>query len=169
MTTAHLGLGGNLGDPVAKMAEALRQLDARPDTEVLTVSRLFRTPPWGKTDQPWFVNACARIETTLQPEALLEACLDTERRLKRERIERWGPRTVDIDVLEFGSVPFSSSRLTVPHPRLTERAFVLVPLADIAADLLIGGLSVRRWCETLPREGIEPLGSSQHWWRGDQF
>ena len=108
---ATLGLGGNIGDPVQAMAEALRALDARPDSRVLAVSRLYRTPPWGKTDQDWFFNACALVETMLAPEALLDTCLDIERVMKRERKERWGPRTIDIDVLTFEGVEQSGGRL----------------------------------------------------------
>ncbi len=128
---AALGLGGNLGDPVAAMARALQALEARDDTVVTAVSRLYRTPPWGKTDQDWFFNACAAVETTLAPEALLDVGLAIERSMKRERLERWGPRTIDIDVLLWGDETIAGERLTVPHPRMTERAFVLMPLADI--------------------------------------
>lgn len=102
---ATLGLGGNLGDPRKAMAEALRALDAREDCVVEAVSRLYRTPPWGKTDQAWFFNACAQVKTTLKPEALLDTCLDIERLMKRVRDERWGPRTLDIDVLTYEGWP----------------------------------------------------------------
>lgn len=165
MTRAYLGLGGNLGDPAALVGQALRHLDARTDTSIVGVSRLFRTPPWGKTDQPWFVNACAAIETSLAPEGLLKMCLEIERGLKRERIERWGPRTVDLDILEFGGVRLSLPDLDLPHPRLTERAFVLVPLADIAPGLAIDGATIREWADRVERAGVEPLGPSRDWWR----
>src|SRR5262245_28545484 len=92
---ATLGLGGNIGDPAASMARALVLLDGRPDCAVTHVSKLYRTPPWGKTDQAWFFNACAEVRTSLPAEALLEACLSIERQMKRERLERWGPRTID--------------------------------------------------------------------------
>lgn len=162
---AALGLGGNIGDPPATMARALRLLDARADATVKTVSRLYRTPPWGKTDQAWFYNACALVDTTLEPESLLKVCLDIERRLKRVREERWGPRTIDIDVLTHGQ--FSSSRpvLTVPHPRMTERGFVVVPLAEIAGGLVVGGRTVSEWAASAETTGIQPASGDGGWWR----
>lgn len=165
-TRALLGLGGNIGDPVAAMSAALQAIDARPDTVVAAVSRLYRTPPWGKTDQPFFVNACAAVDTALGPRALLELCLETERSLKRERRERWGPRTIDIDVLDHGGMPCADDDLVLPHPRMALRAFVLVPLADIAPDLLVEGLSVRERIESIDRTGIDPASADGSWWRG---
>ncbi|MEF2072767.1 2-amino-4-hydroxy-6-hydroxymethyldihydropteridine diphosphokinase [Consotaella aegiceratis] len=165
MVRTYLGLGGNIGDPAASMGAALRLLDVRDDTSVLAVSRLYRTPPWGKLDQPDFLNACARVETTLAPRDLLDVCLATERTLKRERIERWGPRTVDIDILDYDGRRIEETPLTLPHPRMTERAFVLVPLAEIAADLVIGGRSVADWLRDMDAAGIEPAGGSCDWWR----
>lgn len=165
MTSATLGLGGNLGDPVAAMGEALRFLDARADCRVTAASRLYRTPPWGKTDQPWFVNACARVETELDPAGLLDAAMEIERRLKRERRERWGPRTIDIDILTFGTVALRSERLTLPHPRLHERAFVLGPLADLAPELVVAGRTVAQWLDAVKDEAISPLGEDRDWWR----
>ncbi len=161
---AALGLGGNIGDPPATMARALRLLDARADTGVRTVSRLYRTPPWGKTDQAWFYNACTLVETTLEPEALLNACLDIERRLKRVREERWGPRTIDIDVLTHGDFSSREPVLTVPHPRMTERGFVMVPLAEIARDLVVEGRTVGSWAEAAETSGIEPASDDGTWW-----
>ncbi len=162
---ATLGLGGNLGDPRKAMAEALRLLDARADCVVEAVSRLYRTPPWGKTDQAWFYNACAKVETTLAPEALLDACLDIERAMKRVRDERWGPRTLDIDVLTFQGVAQAGGRLELPHPRMTERGFVLMPLADFAADMAVGGRSVGDWLQQADVAGIEVADDHMGWWR----
>ena len=161
---ATLGLGGNVGDPVVSMAAALQALDARADTRVTAVSRLFRTPPWGKTDQSFFFNACAGVETQLMPEALLDVCLDIEREMKRERIERWGPRTLDIDVLTFDTVEQAAPRLELPHPRMTERGFVLMPLADFAADLTVRGRSVSAWLADADVQDIEIADASHDWW-----
>jgi 2-amino-4-hydroxy-6-hydroxymethyldihydropteridine diphosphokinase len=162
---AWLGLGGNLGDPVGSMGQALRALNQRDDTNVVSVSPVYKTPPWGKTDQPWFYNACAEVDTALEAEALLATCLDTEQQLKRERLERWGPRIIDIDVLAFeGLASFESATLILPHPRMTTRAFVLVPLEDIAPDLLISGKSVLKWLESCDRTGIEKARSDAGWW-----
>lgn len=163
---ATLGLGGNIGDPVAAMGLALRRLDARDDCRVTAVSRLYRTPPWGKTDQADFFNACAAIETTLPPLKLLETCLDIERDMKRVRNERWGPRTIDIDVLTYDGLEIDEQALTVPHPRMTERAFVLMPLADIAGDLKVKGRAVADWLASTSAEGIVVANENRAWWRG---
>ncbi|QFY60269.1 2-amino-4-hydroxy-6-hydroxymethyldihydropteridine diphosphokinase [Rhizobium grahamii] len=161
---ATLGLGGNIGDPIHSMSVALQELDKRPDCRVLAVSRLFRTPPWGKTDQSYFFNACALIETTLSPEALLDICLAMERSMKRERIERWGPRTLDIDVLTFADVKQDAPRLELPHPRMTGRGFVLMPLADVAPELVVDGEKVGDWLKQADIEGIEVADANQDWW-----
>ncbi|MGI0527759.1 2-amino-4-hydroxy-6-hydroxymethyldihydropteridine diphosphokinase [Rhizobium giardinii] len=162
---ATLGLGGNIGDPAASMARALVLLDTRPDCEVTHVSKLYRTPPWGKTDQAWFFNACAAVETSLLPDELLDACLSIERQMKRERLERWGPRTIDIDVLTYDSLSQSSRTLEIPHPRMTERGFVLKPLADFAPDLVVAGKSVAEWLESADVAGIEVADPRSDWWR----
>jgi len=163
--TATLGLGGNLGEPVHAMAVALRAIDQRSDCRVVAVSRLYRTPPWGKTDQSYFFNACAAVETTLGPEALLDVCLDIERGMKRERIERWGPRTLDIDILTYADAVQSTPRLELPHPRMTDRGFVLMPLADFAADLLVDGATIRDWLAKADVQGIDVADPSTDWWR----
>ena len=163
---ASLGLGGNIGDPVRSMAEALRALDARADCRVLAVSRLYRTPPWGETDQDWFFNSCALVETALEAEALLDTCLDIERDMKRVRSERWGPRTLDIDILNFDGLQIDEQALTVPHPRMTERAFVLMPLADLDGGLTVKGRAVADWLAGLDAEGIVVANENRAWWRG---
>jgi len=160
-----LGLGGNLDNPVRAMALALRTLDARADCQVISVSRLYRTPPWGKTDQSFFYNSCAAVDTTLTPEALLDVCLDIERQMKRVRIERWGPRTIDIDVLTYGDLEQAEPLLTIPHPRMVERGFVLMPLADFAADLVVKGRAISDWLQDVDVEGIEVADESRDWWR----
>jgi len=162
---AALGLGGNIGDPVRAMADALQALDGRADCRVAAVSRLYRTPPWGKTDQDWFFNACALVETTLSPEALLDTCLGIERDMKRERKERWGPRTIDIDVLTYEGVAQAGGRLELPHPRMTGRGFVLMPLADIAPPMEVEGRAVADWLKEADVAGIEPASAGPEWWR----
>lgn len=162
---ATLGLGGNIGDPAASMARALVLLDSRPDCVVVHVSKLYRTPPWGKIDQAWFFNACAAVRTTLPPEDLLEACLSIERQMKRERLERWGPRTIDIDVLTYGDRTQHSQTLEIPHPRMTGRGFVLKPLADFAPNLAIAGRTVAEWLADADVVGIEIADPRSDWWR----
>jgi 2-amino-4-hydroxy-6-hydroxymethyldihydropteridine diphosphokinase len=162
--TVYLSLGGNLGDPARSMAAALRLLDGDDKTSVVAVSSLYRTPPWGKLDQPDFLNAAATIATGLTPRQLLDLCLDAERRLKRVREERWGPRLIDIDILVFGDRIIHETGLEVPHPRMLERAFVLAPLAEIAPELAIGGKSVSVRLGAVDTSGIERLPSGRDWW-----
>jgi 2-amino-4-hydroxy-6-hydroxymethyldihydropteridine diphosphokinase len=158
-----LSLGGNLGEPAKAMGAALRILDSDPDTDVVAVSSLYRTPPWGKTDQPDFLNAAAELRTILSPRGLLELCLETEHRLKRVRQERWGPRLIDMDILAFGDRSVHEPGLVVPHPRMLERAFVLVPLAEIAPDFMTDGAVVTDHLAKLDAAGIEKL-PGRDWW-----
>ena len=154
-----LGLGGNLGDPVATMEAALRRLE----TEGVCItrrSRWYRTAPWGMTDQPSFVNLCVAAETDLPARALLNVVQGTETALGRERNTRWGPRTIDIDILAYGDLMIDEPDLQIPHPRMTERAFVLVPLLDIAPDRLIAGRPVREWAAAIDRSGVEEIKPS---------
>ena len=134
-----LALGGNVGDKAGTMRRALRALGSEPGIELTAVSRLYRTAPWGKTDQDWFVNACALARTDLAPGALLDRVKALEVELGREPGERWGPRVIDIDIIDYDSVALDGPRLTLPHPELFNRAFVLVPLSEIAPERVIGG------------------------------
>jgi len=138
---ACIGLGANLGDATATVQAALQALDALPHTRLLKASRLYRTPAWGKTDQPAFVNAAAVLETELDARALLDAMLGIERDHGRERLDgqRWGARTLDLDLLLYGDEVIDEPGLHVPHPHLHQRAFALVPLVEIAPDLVIPG------------------------------
>ena len=162
---AYLGLGGNLGDPASAMASALRMIDADDAASVVSVSSLYRTPPWGKTDQPDFLNCAAEIATTHDPRSLLELCLTTEQTLKRVRLERWGPRIVDLDVLVYGDAIIAEPGLAIPHPRMLERAFVMVPLAQIAPGLVLSGRTVADHTARLDITGITRLETRDFWWR----
>lgn len=164
---AWLGLGGNLGDVRENMRSAIEQLASDPGVRIEAVSSLYATPPWGIADQPEFRNACVTVATTLSPHDLLKLCLDTETGLNRQRGERWGPRTIDIDILAIEGVVLSEDGLSLPHPRLHERAFVLVPLAEIAPDLEIAGKPVRQWLETVDRTEIRQLSAGDGWSRPD--
>ncbi len=130
-----LGLGSNVGDREGNIRAAVAKLAAWPGLAVTRVSSLYETAPVGYTDQPDFLNAVACVETSLSPQELLTACLAVEKDLGRERKVRWGPRTIDIDVLLYDEVTLATPELTLPHPRLHERAFVLVPLAELAPDM----------------------------------
>ncbi len=164
-SAVFVSLGGNLGDPAASMGKSLRMLDEDAGTTVVRVSSLYRTPPWGKTDQPDFLNAAAELSTTLAPRGLLDLCLEIERRLKRVREERWGPRLIDVDILVFGDRAIHEVVLDVPHPRMLERAFVLAPLAEIAPGLVVAGRSVSERLAAMDAAGIERLPTGQGWWR----
>ncbi|WP_349358550.1 2-amino-4-hydroxy-6-hydroxymethyldihydropteridine diphosphokinase [Stappia sp.] len=128
---AALGLGSNIGDTRAHLEAALAALGETDGIRVVARSDDYRTPPWGPVPQDDYRNACAVIETTLGPRALLDRCLEVERALGRERDVRWGPRIIDIDVLIYGEARVEEEGLSIPHPRMGERAFVLVPLAEI--------------------------------------
>lgn len=142
-TIAFIGLGGNLGDAAATLREAFVALGRLSGTRLLRASRLYRTPAWGVTAQPDFLNAVAMIETALAPPALLENLLRIERDAGRDRLaggaDRWGPRTLDLDLLLYGDEVIDAPGLKVPHPHLHERAFALLPLLEIAPDIRIPG------------------------------
>jgi 2-amino-4-hydroxy-6-hydroxymethyldihydropteridine diphosphokinase len=139
---AALAFGGNIGDPVEAFAAALTSLGEHPAVTLGRLSSVYRTPPWGRTDQPEFLNMAALVETTLCADDLLALCLSLEQAGGRERRERWGPRTLDIDILTYGGAAIDRPGLQIPHPRIAERAFVLAPLAEILPRRLIGGTSV---------------------------
>lgn len=164
-TRAYLGLGGNLGDPATAMASALRALDSHEAVVVATVSSLYRTPPWGVTDQPDFLNAVAAVDTTLDAKSLLALCLDIELSLKRVRAERWGPRVIDIDILLYGEETIDEDGLQVPHPRMSKRAFVLTPLAEIAPHITVDELTAMQRLNTLDAGAILRLPGGGDWWR----
>lgn len=137
---AYVALGSNLGDSRQQLLNALEALACLPNTQVIARSRFYRTPPWGMHDQPDFLNAVTVLETPLSPHDLLDALLGIERNAGRERGgERWGPRTLDLDLLHVAGETVSDERLTLPHPHIAERAFVLLPLSDVAPELEIPG------------------------------
>ena len=142
---AGIGLGANLGDPVAAVRHAIRALGELPDSRLLAASRLYRTPAWGRTDQPDYINAAVLLETRLDPQALLAQLLDIERSAGRQRDGlRWGPRVLDLDLLLYGDERIDVDVLTVPHPRIAERAFVLVPLLEVSPQVVIPGIGPAR-------------------------
>lgn len=158
---AALSLGGNVGDVAAAFRAALQALNDHRAVCVIARSSVWRTPPWGKTDQPDFLNMAALVETTLSPHDLLTLCLAIEREAGRDRRERWGPRTLDIDIITYGDLVHDDATLTLPHPRARERAFVLVPLAEIAEDTLIGGHTIRELAAQSVRAGmaVDPVAT----------
>ena len=135
MPVAYIGLGSNLGDKAASLRAAIEALGRHPQLRVVAVSPFYRSEAWGKTDQDWFVNAAARLETDLQPLEILDVLLATEKELGRVRHEHWGARIIDLDLLLYDDIQMKTERLTLPHPYITERAFVLRPLLDLAPEL----------------------------------
>ena len=154
-TPIGLGLGGNLGDPAAAIGAALRLLAARGHVQISRVSSLYRTRPWGPVPQPDFANACALAETDLPPRALLAEMKAIEALVGRMPGERWGPRAIDIDILFYAGETHDAPDLVIPHQSLFERAFVLVPLAEIAPDLVIAGRRIGDAAAGCDRAGIE--------------
>lgn len=140
---AYVSLGSNLGDREGWLRAAAGCLARLPATRLTRISSLYETRPWGFTDQPDFLNAAACLLTSLDPLQLLRHTQAVEAELGRLRTVRWGPRTVDIDLLVYDDLPMATPELTLPHPRMLERAFVLVPLAEIAPELRVNGRTVR--------------------------
>jgi 2-amino-4-hydroxy-6-hydroxymethyldihydropteridine diphosphokinase len=155
--TAYVGLGSNLDDPGAHVLRALEDLAALRQTRCLARSSLYRSPPMGPSDQPDYINAVAVLQTGLSARRLLEDLLEIERRHGRLRNgERWGPRTLDLDLLVYGEVCMDQPGLRVPHPGIAQRSFVVFPLAEVAPGLLIPGLgAVEELVAGCPRDGLE--------------
>lgn len=158
--TAYIGLGGNLNEPAASIRAARAAIAAIPGVRELTFSSLYRSAPMGPAGQPDYVNAVMAVATTLAPLDLLDALQALETAFGRVRVgERWGPRTLDLDILLYGAEILASERLTVPHPGIPEREFVLYPLREIAPELDIPGLGpladLARHC---PRRGLAVIG-----------
>lgn len=156
---AYVALGSNLGDSRQHLLSAVEALAALSHTQVIARSRIYRTPPWGVLDQPDFLNAAVALETALEPYDLLDALLAIERAAGRQRSgERWGPRTLDLDLLHVAGRTMHSPRLTLPHPHIAERAFVLLPLGDLAPELDIPGQGrVVELLRNVDTKGCTPL------------
>lgn len=157
MSVAYIGLGSNEGSRDDNIMQAVKELAATDDIKVTKVSSLYETKPVGYADQPDFLNGVVEIETTLTPGQLLAATKSIENQLQRRRDIHWGPRTIDLDILLVDSLEMAEAGLKLPHPEVENRAFVLVPLAEIAPDLrLPGGKRVRELLNDLGKiEGVE--------------
>jgi 2-amino-4-hydroxy-6-hydroxymethyldihydropteridine diphosphokinase len=158
---ALIALGGNVGDVRSTFDRAVAMLCDGDKVRLLARSSDYRTPPWGVTDQAPFINAVIAVATALPPRDLLARALEVERAFGRDRANerRWGPRALDLDLLDYGDLVLRAPDLTLPHPRLFERAFVLMPLAEIAPERLIGGTRVRAALVRVDTAGIEKLPS----------
>ena len=159
MADALIGLGGNVGDVRAALAQAIARFADGMDVRLTARSSDYATPPWGVTDQPPFINCAIAVATALSPKALLARALEVERALGRDRAheQRWGPRRIDIDLLAYDDIALVEPGLTLPHPRLFERAFVLVPLAEIVPERLIGGVPVHTALAQIDATGVTRL------------
>ena len=158
MTLAYIALGSNLGDPQQQLRDAMQTLATTPGLHLLQRSALYRTPPWGMLQQPPFVNAAVQLDSALPPHALLDALLAIEQRAGRVRGARNGPRTLDLDLLHVDGVQLDDARLSLPHPRMAQRAFVLLPLHDIAPTLQLPGYGrVDQLLAALDTAGCERL------------
>src|ERR1700750_1701878 len=159
MADVLVALGGNVGDVRATFKKAIANICGMTQAALLARSSDYATPPWGEEAQDRFINACIEIETSLDPHALLFTLHKIEKKSARARAreKRWGPRPLDLDLIAYDDVVIDKPELPLPHPRLFERAFVLVPLAEIAPQRLIAGKSVAAALATLPTEGIARL------------
>ena len=159
MASAIIALGGNVGDVRTTFKKAIAEICRVAQAGLLARSSDYSTPPWGDMQQAQFVNACIEIQTTLAPLSLLSVLLTIERAFGRDRSRerRWGPRTLDLDLIAYDDISMVQPELTLPHPRLFDRAFVLVPLAEIAPDRLIAGRRVKAALAEIGSEGIERL------------
>ena len=159
LAEAFVGLGGNVGDVRASFDRAIAMLCDGAAVRLVARSSDYHTPPWGVTAQPPFVNAAIAVATQLAPHDLFARALKTERALGRDRAHetRWGPRTIDLDLLAYDDLVLHDARLTLPHPRLFERAFVLLPLVEIAPDRVIAGIRVGDALARVDTSGIEKL------------
>ena len=155
MTPAFIALGANLGDPVAQLREAAQRLRDTAGLHSVQLSPIYFSAPVGVVDQPRFANAAVQLETSLSAHELLAVCHSVERAMGRVRTVRWGPRTIDLDLIFFGTLRVADEALTLPHPRWSERAFVVQPIYDLAPDLVIDGISLRDTLARLDRTDLQ--------------
>ena len=162
MSRAYLGIGGNIGNVKENIEEALKILQEDNNMKLLKISSYYETAPIGYEQQEWFLNIVVEIETKLTPYELLAFCNKVENQLKRERLIRWGPRTIDIDILLYEGFESNEAKLIVPHPRMQERAFVMIPLLEIAPDLNIKGQSLKEISNNINNQEIRKLTNDKN-------
>ncbi|SHG96538.1 2-amino-4-hydroxy-6-hydroxymethyldihydropteridine diphosphokinase [Tepidibacter thalassicus] len=155
MNNVYLSLGTNIGDREKYLNDAIDLISELENTKIVKISKVYETKPWGYTNQENFLNLCLKINTGLSPHELLNKCQEIEKILKRERIIRWGPRTIDIDILIYDDIICNGENLTLPHPRIQERAFVLVPLMDLNENLVVKNKRVKEWLKLVDVEEVK--------------
>ena len=152
MNKAYLGLGTNMGDRLEYLNSACILLSEYENINITKKSKIYETKAWGYTDQADFLNMCLEINTSLDEFQLLEVCGKVEQKLNRKRIIRWGPRTIDVDILFFNDIILNNEKLSIPHPRISERAFVLIPLMDLNTNLVIKNKTIDVYLNSLSSE-----------------
>ena len=152
MNKAYLGLGTNMGDRLEYLNSACILLSEYENINITKKSKIYETKAWGYTDQADFLNMCLEINTSLDEFQLLEVCGQVEQKLNRIRIIRWGPRTIDVDILFFNDIILNNEKLSIPHPRISERAFVLIPLMDLNTNLVIKNKTIDVYLNSLSSE-----------------
>ena len=157
MNKAYLGLGTNMGDKQAYLKEACKIISDNPNINIVKISKVYKTKAWGYTNQDDFLNICIEVDTNLSPEELLEVCHEVENKLNRVRVIRWGPRTIDVDILFFNNIISTDENLILPHPRIKERAFVLIPLMDLNKELVIDNKTISYYLSNLEKEEIKQV------------
>jgi 2-amino-4-hydroxy-6-hydroxymethyldihydropteridine diphosphokinase len=157
MTKAYLGLGTNIGNRLNFLNEACNLIEKIPDTTITKKSKIYETKAWGYTDQADFLNLCLEINTNLSPMELLKNCQNIELKLKRERVLRWGPRTIDIDILFYDDIISNDEILTIPHPRIHKRAFVMIPLMDLNENLVINKNTIKEHLQNITQEEMDEV------------
>lgn len=157
MNKAYLGLGTNMGDKQAYLKEACKIISDNPNINIVKISKVYKTKAWGYTNQDDFLNICIEVDTNLSPEELLEVCHEVENKLNRVRVIRWGPRTIDVDILFFNNIISTDENLILPHPRIKERAFVLIPLMDLNKELSIDNKTISYYLSNLEKEELKQV------------
>ena len=158
LTEAALSLGSNMGDRCQNIKNAIKAIDNLPETKVVKISNYYETEPFGVPDkQERYINCCLKISTNLEPLVLLESCLEIEKKLGRTRQYRFCPRTIDIDLLIYGHELRNEKNLTLPHPRLKERAFVLAPLNDISQNMVFGNINFKQNYKSCDLSTVRPI------------
>ena len=158
MSAVGIALGSNIGDKAANIARAVALLKEGGTLTHVRMSSLYKTPPWGVTEQDWFVNACLTARTRLAPLDLLARLQAVETTMGRVRVQRWGPRLIDLDILYYGDVVLNTPELTLPHPEMHNRGFVMIPLAELRPGLLVGGVRAQDLAARFAGDGVERMG-----------